>query len=130
MPSFGRTSMLRLNTCDPLLKHLFERVVEEYDCKVLKGHRPKAEQNKAFWEGKSKLQWPQGNHNKSPSLAVDVAPYPIDWKNTKRFYYFAGFVQGVANELHISIRWGGDWDRDFDLDDQRFNDLVHFEIYG
>lgn len=128
MAEFGRTSRRRLKTCHPLLKHLFQQVVERYDCSILTGHRTKASQNKAVREGKSKLAWPKGNHNKKPSLAVDVAPYPIDWQNTKRFYHFAGFVQGLANELHIPIRWGGDWDRDFDLDDQTFNDLVHFEL--
>jgi peptidoglycan L-alanyl-D-glutamate endopeptidase CwlK len=60
--------------------------------------------------------------------AVDLAPYPIDWKNTKRFYHFAGIVLGVATEMGIRIRWGGDWDMDDDLDDQSFMDLVHFEI--
>ena len=34
---------------------------------------------------------------------------------------------GVAAAEGIKIRWGGDWDRDNDLADQSFNDLVHFE---
>ena len=41
---------------------------------------------------------------------------------------FAGYVQGVAEQLGIKIRWGGDWDSDFDFKDQTFNDLVHFEL--
>ena len=69
-------------------------------------------------------------------MAVDVAPYPIEWKNTKRFYHFAGFVKGAFRELQNSgeisknwkLRWGGDWDSDNDLDDQSFMDLVHFEL--
>ena len=35
---------------------------------------------------------------------------------------------GVASQMGIKIRWGGDWDRDTDLSDNRFNDLPHFEL--
>lgn len=128
MPKFGALSEERLRTCDPRLQILFREVVHQYDCAVLVGHRGKEEQNKAVREGNSKVFWPNGRHNSKPSMAVDVAPYPIDWKNEKRFYHFAGYVQGKASEMSIKIRFGGDWDRDFDLDDQDFMDLVHFEL--
>lgn len=130
MPQFSRTSLSRLRTVHPQLQRLFERIVLNYDCTVLEGHRGEKAQNRAYDEGRSKLRWPDGKHNAYPSRAVDVAPYPIDWQNLKRFYDFAGFVRGVAACMGISIRWGGDWDRDYDLDDQRFNDLVHFELVG
>jgi hypothetical protein len=61
-------------------------------------------------------------------LAVDVAPYPVDWNDKERFYYFAGFVKGVASSLGISIRWGGDWNSDNNLKNQTFFDLPHFEL--
>ena len=63
-----------------------------------------------------------------PSLAIDAAPSPIDWNDRERFFYFAGVVKGVAEEMGIKIRWGGDWDGDNDFDDQTFDDLVHFEL--
>ena len=88
-------------------------------------------QDEAFAAGKSKKQWPDSKHNVKEdelSLAVDVAPYPINWENLKRFYHFAGYVKGVADQLDITIRYGGDWDMDNDLDDQDFMDLVHFEV--
>lgn len=128
MPNFSRQSYDRLQSCDERLVVLFERVVELYDCTILVGHRGKAEQNEAFRTGKSKLEWPNSKHNDLPSLAVDVAPYPIDWYDKLRFYHFAGFVLGVAAEQGTRIRWGGDWDGDHDLTDQTFMDLVHFEI--
>jgi hypothetical protein len=62
------------------------------------------------------------------SRAVDVAPYPIDWNDTRRFDHFAGIVVGIAHRSGVKIRWGGNWDRDNDLNDQNFNDLVHFEL--
>lgn len=65
-----------------------------------------------------------------------MPPYPIDWKNTKRFYFFGGMVKSVFTEMQLNGRipmqyqliFGGDWDNDNDLDDQKFMDLVHFEL--
>lgn len=128
MPHFGRRSLHQLRTCDPWLQRLFERVVLQYDCSILIGHRGETAQHEAFVAGKSEKDWPDGEHNQYPSKAVDVAPWPIDWEDRKRFYHFGGYVLGVAEVLAIPIRWGGDWDRDYDLDDQDFNDLVHFEL--
>ena len=110
------------------LQLLFNEVIKGYDNSILCGYRGRADQNKFYIEKKSKVQWPDSEHNKIPSLAIDSAPYPIDWSNIKRFYHYAGYVLGIAYSLNIKIRWGGDWDRDNDLDDQSFNDLIHFEI--
>ena len=128
MPRFGKRSTNRLLTCHKDLEWLFCAVVKDYDCTILTGYRGRKAQNKAFNEGRSKIRFPDGKHNKKPSIAVDVAPWPVDWTDTKRFYHFAGYVQGVAESVGIPIRWGGDWDRDYDLNDQSFNDLVHFEL--
>ena len=57
-----------------------------------------------------------------------MAAYPIHWADRERATYFAGFVMGVASENQIRIRWGGDWKGDFNLKDNRFSDLGHFEI--
>ncbi len=128
MPKFGDRSKGRLRGCADDLQTLFERVVEKYDCTVLCGHRNEADQNEAYDTGRSKLKFPESKHNGLPSRAVDIVPYPVDWNNRKRFYHFAGYVQAIADELCIGIRWGGDWDRDKDFDDQTFNDLPHFEL--
>lgn len=127
MPNFGRKSKHKLATCHPDLQYLFEVVVEEFDCTILEGHRSEERQEKLYKEGKSKLK-KGGRHNESPSEAVDVAPYPIDWEDTKRFCYFAGYVKGIAKVHGIPIRWGGDWDGDTEVRDNKFNDLVHFEL--
>ena len=130
MPSFSGPSKKRLSTCDKKLQTLFNEVVKHFDCSVLCGHRGEEEQNKAYKAGNSQKQFPHGKHNKLPSNAVDVAPYPIDWDDRERFQYFAGFVLGTAKQLNINIRYGGDWDSDNDLKDNNFDDLVHFEIKG
>ena len=145
MAKFGTLSEKHLRTCDPRLQILFREVVQTYDCTIVVGHRGQQEQDKAFAEGNSTKKWPDGNHNKWPSLAADVAPYPIEWggpividgklneenlRALKRFYHFSGYVQGKASEMGIKLRWGGDWNMNFNLDDQAFFDLVHFELVG
>lgn len=128
MPKFSARSKRRLATADPRLQQVFNQVVKWYDCTILCGHRGKQDQNEAFNKGRSKKKWPQSKHNQEPSIAVDVAPYPIDWSNHDRFYLFAGFVLGVATQLGVPLRLGADWDGDGDPTDQRFLDLVHFEL--
>ena len=128
MPEFSENSQDNLATCDERLQEIFEQVVEYFDCTVLEGHRSEERQNQMVAEGKSQLSWPNSNHNGSPSHAVDVAPYPIDWSNRDRFHYFAGYVMGTAQSLGYPLRWGGDWDSDTETNDNKFDDLVHFEL--
>lgn len=134
MPKFSQASFSKLSTCHMELQTLFYEVVRSFDCTILEGYRNEADQEVAFNHGNTQLHYPHGKHNKQPSMAVDVAPYPLDWKNIKRFYWFAGYVMGIAERLKqegkmtYSIRFGGDWDRDKDINDQTFNDLVHFEL--
>ena len=139
MPHFSKRSAERLATCDRRLQWLFYNVISLYDCTIVQGHRSLEEQQALFEAGRSKVR--RGKHNESPSLAVDVAPWlpgrGIPWpkpgtksyiKDLAQFYHFAGFVMAVAENVHVPIRWGGDWDRDYDLSDQTFDDLVHFEL--
>ena len=128
MPKFGSTSIKRLETCHEDLQQIFYQVIKHFDCSILEGHRGEEKQNKYFDEGKSKVRYPKGRHNAIPSRAVDVAPYPIDWDDLDRFYYFAGFVKGIAAMLDIPIRWGGAWDNDTQVKDTGFKDLPHFEL--
>ena len=128
MPKFGRKSRERLSSCDEKLQKVFNEVIKHVDCSVLEGHRSKDRQNKLYEEGKTKVKYPNGRHNRQPSSAVDVTPYPVDWKDRERQTLFAGFVIGVANQMGINIRWGGDWDQDFQVVNNRFDDFPHFEL--
>lgn len=128
MPRFSRKSKAKLDTCDERLQGVFKEVVKHFDCTIIEGHRGKEKQNEAYKKGNSKLKYPHGKHNKIPSIAVDVIPYPIDWEDRERMSYFAGFVLGIARSKGITLRWGGDWDMDTKVKDNKFDDLVHFEI--
>ncbi|ACF12746.1 L-alanyl-D-glutamate peptidase [Chloroherpeton thalassium ATCC 35110] len=128
MPKFSETSKARLAKCDARLQEIFYAVVTKADCSILEGHRNEQKQRMMLMQGRTKLAWPNSKHNRVPSLAVDVAPYPIIWDERERFIYFAGFVKGIAAAKGIGLRWGGDWDMDNSLKDNRFDDLVHFEL--
>ena len=154
MPSYSNNSQGRLLTCSLPMQALFSTVVINYDNTIIQGHRNEPTQNEYFENGKSQVQWPNSKHNTKPSSAVDSAPYipgrGIPWpetpacfkelnsfhnkqisnyvKDMMQFAHYAGFVQGTAQEMNIPIRWGGDWDMDDDLRDNKFDDLVHFEL--
>ena len=128
MPKFGKSSLKRLGTCDKRLQEVFNEVIKYVDCSVLEGHRGEERQNKLVDEGKSKVRFPNGRHNAKPSRAADVTPYPVDWADRERQTLFAGFVLGVARGMGINLRWGGDWDQDWQVMDNKFDDFPHFEI--
>ena len=128
MPKFGKKSKERLATCDERLQKLFNEVINYVDCSVLEGHRSEERQNRLFEEYKTKVKFPSGRHNSKPSRAVDVTPYPVDWHDRERQTLFAGFVLGIAKSMGIKLRWGGDWDMDFEVQDNKFDDFPHFEI--
>ncbi len=128
MPKFSDKSKRLLSTCDLRLQELCDEAIRIMDFTVITGHRDKESQNKAFAKGLSKLRWPDGKHNKYPSQAIDIAPYPIDWNDRERFVLLAGIMIATAKSQGIALRWGGDWDGDFNLKDNKFADLGHFEI--
>lgn len=128
MPQFSKKSLVRLREAHSKLQEVFLEVINYFDCTVVTGHRSEEEQEHMFDLGRSKVHYPDSKHNHEPALAVDVAPCPVDWEDIKRFHYFAGFVMGVAAEKGIKLRWGGDWDRDTEVKDNKFDDLLHFEL--
>jgi peptidoglycan L-alanyl-D-glutamate endopeptidase CwlK len=132
MAEYGPGSKKRLKTVHPLLRLVFETVVKDVDNTITEGERGEQKQNEYFATGRSKLKYPKSNHNKKPGQqyvrALDAAPWPIDWTDRERFYFFAGAVKATASMLGIKIRWGGDWDGDNDFKDQTFDDLMHFEL--
>jgi peptidoglycan L-alanyl-D-glutamate endopeptidase CwlK len=111
--SLGRTSILRLATCDVRLQQLVTAVAADVDAgvvpgvndlTVLCGHRGEADQEAAFKAGASKLHWPNSKHNSTPSLAVDLAPFPIAWGDREAFLALRAHVKATAKRLKVQIR--------------------------
>lgn len=132
MSKFSLASEAQLATVDPRLARVLREAVNHFDFSVIEGHRGQAAQHKAFLEGNSKLDWPRGNHNASPSRAADLAPYPIDWSEGEkphlRFAFMMGVVKVCADNLSVKVRFGMDWNRNLDMRDESFLDYGHVEL--
>lgn len=120
MPEFGKWSKTQLATVHPDLRRLFEEVVKGMDCHVLCGYRNEADQDRAFNQGFSKVQWPNSKHNTYPSLAVDVSTWPLNWHDIASFDALGGFVLATAERLGIGVEWGGAW--------KSFVDRPHYQL--
>lgn len=125
----------RLGTCNVAIQTLVLKVIDRWNIAIIFGYRNKADQDKAFAEGKTKLKFPNSKHNSLPSMAIDMVPVElkdkretIDWNDRERMHLFAGYVLAVADQMGIKLRWGGDWDGDTEVKDNSFDDLVHFEL--
>ncbi len=144
MNRWSHKSESALLTCDGRIVEICNRALHVMDCTIICGFRNAEAQTEAFRTGHSTKQWGESKHNfrethpmhmRKPgdpavipwSLAVDVAPYPIDWTDRYRFAHFAGIMIGIAAELGTALVWGGNWDGG-DLEKQKFDDLVHFEL--
>lgn len=134
MPYYGKRSKERLATCHKDLQVIFNTVIKDFDNSIIEGTRSKEDQNRYYDEGKSRIRWPNGKHNKTPSMAVDAVPWPEAYGDIKKMILFAGYVLCTADRLLATgqithkLTWGGDWDSDHDLSDQKFIDYPHFEL--
>lgn len=133
MPRFGAVSLAQFNTIHPNLQGILADAIQIMDFSIVEGHRGKDAQDADVAAGRSKTPWPTSKHNAVPSLAVDVAPYPIDWSDKEtsreRFILLAGVILACAHARGFAVRWGGDWNRNDDTrDEPAFRDLPHFEL--
>lgn len=135
MPSFSKRSDFFVSTCHPDLQCILYEAIKLIDFSVIDGARDEETQNAKFRDGLSQLKYPNSRHNSIPSMAVDIAPYPINFDNRERFSYFSGFMMGLAYRLYeegkIShkVRWGGDFKGEIkDTDVQAGWDLGHLEL--
>ena len=151
MATYGNISSSRLQTCEYDLQDIFNDVIfclpwtdpvsgiTIHDASILCGHRTEVEQDLAYKQDNSLVQWPNSKHNSFLSKAVDAAPYHAEkphiyWRDIDEMEAFKRLVFACAEKREIELRWGADWDRDgvrVDRDpDERFMDGPHFELTG
>jgi len=126
MYRFGKRSKARLKGVKPELVNVLNELVKIMDVTIIEGLRTKERQIELVASGASKTKYSKHLEGK----AVDLAPYPIDWKDRDRFHYMGGMIRGIAKQLNVNVRWGGDWDSDGETKDNGFDDLVHVELRG
>lgn len=138
MATFGKESLAKLNTCHPDIQKVMHEAIKHYDFTILYGTRTVEEQFELFKKGRTLVagKWvkakggstvtnldgktKKSNHNYSPSLAIDIAPYPIDWNDISRFKALALVVKKAMVTVGVTISWGGDW--------KKFIDYPHYEV--
>jgi len=159
---YSLKSLTRLRTSHEELQRLFSEVDVHWPHTILEGARTQEQQQRNVESGVSKTM--DSRHLDVPARAVDAAPDPLAWPDVKerlallqvqlpesvraplmqairayakdvgRWYYFAGYVLGTADqmrkhgEMTLRVRHGGDWDGDRDIHEQNFDDLPHFEL--
>ena len=127
---------------------LYIKNVLNIDHSVLEGHRDEETQNRYYEQRPqiTSLKWPYSAHNPYPSKAVDVVPYVrvsglkggIHWHCPniviRENYYremvrFATIFQMIGLLLfQTETTWGGDWNNDYSLMDNRFIDYPHIQL--
>mgnify|MGYP003147078171 CR=1 FL=1 len=126
MPRFGKRSKERLKGVKPELINILNELIKIMDVTIIEGLRTEARQDELVAQGASKTKFSKHIQGR----AVDLAPYPIDWEDRERFHYMGGMIRGIAKQMKVDVRWGGDWDSDGEIADNSFDDLVHVELRG
>ena len=128
MSKFGDVSRSRLLTCDERLHRIANAAIQIVDFSILVGHRSDKEQQDLYEKGLSQKKAGQSKHNVYPSKAFDFGPYPYDATNIPQYTYIAGIIMAIGAQLGIKLRYGGDWNMNGDLRDNKFNDMGHIEL--
>lgn len=134
-------SLSRLEGVHPDLVQVVKRAIEitKQDFLVVEGVRSPARQRELYAQGRTKpgrkVTWTlNSNHFKNTSTgfghAVDLAPYPVDWNDTRKFDAMAVAMFRAARELGVDMRWGADWDMDGNIRERGEYDSPHFELVG
>ncbi len=114
----GTRSLQNLSGVHPDLVAVVKRAIEitEQDFTVIEGIRNINRQRELVKSGASQTM----NSRHLTGHAVDMVPWPVDWEDLDRFETMAEAMKDAAEELDISIVWGGDW--------KSFYDAPHFEL--
>ena len=122
--NFGAKSQSALSNVHPVLERVARRALAfgVLDFSVLSGYRTEEEQLALVAKGASLTV--KSAHRQEPALAIDIAPWPVDWHDFRAFQQLAGLMKAAFALDEQSDKWvfitGADWDN--------FRDLGHFEI--
>lgn len=127
MFKFGKKSLEKINNpkFHPKLRLLLTEAIKTspIDFTIIETVRTVAQQRIYVAKGTSKTM--KSRHipstNKSGLCeAFDIAPYPINWNDIKRFILLSEHIKKTAKALNIIIIYGGDW--------KSFKDYPHYEL--
>ena len=151
MPKFGHKSMTQLSSCTRDIQTIFQEVVKHFDCSIIEGNRTVERQHEHWAKGrklkegadhKVRANWENSSpkdqvttkdgyekasrHQSSPSIAVDVVPYPTMWSDKGKMIELRGVVKWVQLKLMSEGKIDTILDNGADL----WNgfDLPHYQI--
>lgn len=118
--ALGAPSLHELGTCHPELQSLIRDAAAGvdrgdlayagiHDMTVSCGFRNEKDQNEAVRTGASKDPWPTSHHNRMPSDAVDVEPYPERWSDPVKLAVLHAYIVGLARQRGMKLH-GISWD--------------------
>lgn len=144
--TFDTASEARLAQCDARLAGVFREAIKRapFGFRIVQSARTMDQQRAYFQAGRSKVNpdaydtlpalYRAAKHITGPGMphsrAVDVALVGKDPYNKKKLTLLAGIIRNLAQEVGLSIRWGGDFDKDGKpYEPGTFIDAPHFEIH-
>lgn len=122
MPKFSTKSLERLRGVHPDLIAVMQEAIRYTDFTITEGLRTKERQKELYDGGFSKTL----DSKHLTGEALDIAPWPVDYKNLEAFHFLAGVVTAVATRLYNEgtitrkLKWGGHW--------KSFKDMPHWEL--
>lgn len=124
--TFGKRSRKNLEGVNPNLVKLAEKALElsTQDFMVTEGLRTVERQKQLVAKGLSKTM--KSKH--IVGRAIDVVPYPVDWKDWSKFVAIYNAFRRASEITGIKFRWGGDWNMNGSYRDEKFLDGPHFEL--
>ena len=130
MSRYGKRSMAHLEDVHPLLVDWALELVTIVDHSVIDGVRDLTTQAEYVARGVSQTMKSQHLiQDDGYGHALDLAPYPVDRTDHRRFYILAGAGIALAKKMNIPITWGGRWNPDdTQFKQPSFNDMGHFQI--
>lgn len=136
--AFDKASKQQLDGAHPLLQRLLVEARKRIAFTIMDSQRGRKAQDAAYKAGHSKATFGNSAHNYTPAVAVDLAPVPLNWNNRQSFidlwnvigYYNPSTKvgKGLAKDMAIPLRWGGDWNMNGKWTDDGW-DFPHYELY-
>jgi len=114
MDLIDQESLMKLGACESDLQRLFLEVSKYHRFRII--------------DGFSSNEFLSDKHHDFPSKAVDVLfleEHP-QLETRERYYFFGGFVLGVASQLNINLGWGPCLS-DF-KESNFYGSFIHFEL--
>lgn len=133
MTTFDKDDLERLKRLHIHLQELFIEARKEFKFGIRDTNRGRKAQQEALRTGHSKVDFGDSAHNWTPSIAADIYPLPVLFKDpgyAKQFVILQmEVIKPTAKKLQIPLRQGIDWNRDGILTNDKWDDLPHVELH-